>query len=311
MKKSVITHLAVMLIAIFAGGFLSAFLIERQAEIINGGTVGKAPLGGFNKFTSDVQWMLFVNYAGSLRSVQKENVKEIYQRLNAILDNDPNLEIAYNVGGMMLSVRDPLKAVDIFTRGTNNPNLKDNWKLPFFAAHILERYVTDKDDKDRLKKAEEMLRIAASRNPSMPYIFSALMRIRGQRYKQKGTWNNIAVVNDRHAYLCALFDEWRKNGGQEGSMGGEVTVDLKPMLLQACQRAKASAPDNKDILKTVDKVMKKVLEDQHLCLRCLAAYSAGDKFCDQCGNKVEPYGVCVKCKTVLKGAYCANCGHKK
>jgi hypothetical protein len=313
MKKSLITHLCVMLVAVLVGAYLASTLITQQADITQrGDKLSKAPIGGFNKFASDIQWMLFINYAGGLGSVEKENVNEIYNRLNTILANDPNLEIAYDLGGMMLIVRDPMKAVDLFTRGANNPNLKNNWKLPFLAAHVLDRYVTDKDDPKRLVKAEDMFRLAASRNSSMPYILTALIRTRAKRIAKRGKWNNKKVANRQHAYLCALYDEWRKGGGRDsndGSASGEsLSIDIKPMLLQAAQNAKASGPTNKDILETIDMVMKKVLEDQHLCSKCLAAYSAGDKFCGQCGVSVQVYGVCTKCNAVLKGKYCTKCG---
>jgi hypothetical protein len=313
MKKSIVTHIVTMLVAIVLGWYLASMLTVKRADIVKvEDRISKAPIGGFNKFASDVQWMLFVNYCGGLESVKKENVEEIYSRLNNILGNDPNHQLAHELGGMMFSVRDPLKAVDIFTRGANNPNLKKSWKLPFYAGFVLTQHVTDAQDKDRLKKAEKMFRLALERNSSMPHVFSALIRTRAKRLQKRKNWKGIPIVNAKHAYLCALFDEWRKSGetgGGEVFSGDAASIsDFRPRLLQAAQKAKASAPKNKYVLKTIAKVMDKVLKEDHLCPKCLTPYAAGDRFCSACGSRVVVYGTCPVCRRVMKGKYCTHCG---
>lgn len=308
MKKSIITHLVVMLAAVAAGWYLASLLTVRRADIIKiEKEISKAPLGGFNKFASDVQWMLFINYCGGVEAVKEENVEEIYKRLNRILSNDPNHEAAYEMGGLMFSVCDPKKAVEIFTRGVDNPNLKDNWQLPFYAGFVLTQHMTDADDKDRFKKAEQMFRTALARNSAMPHVLSALIRTRAKQLMQRGNWKGIPIANDKHAYLCALYDEWRQGGGLNREPLS-ASADLKPMLLIALQKAKASAPDDQNILKTIKTVMDKVLREEHLCSRCLTPYASGEKFCSACGTEVAVYGICPKCGSVLKGKYCGNCG---
>lgn len=314
MKKTVVAHIAIMVIAVALGSLLASYLIDQQNQIsINRDKLSTAPLGGFNKFASDVQWMLFVNYAGGIDCVEKPEADEIYKRLNAILANDPDLEIAYNIGGMMISNSDPVKSAEIFMRGAYNQNLKNNWQIPFSAGFVLDRYVTDKDDPDRLRKAEDMFRLAASRaGDNAPYITSALLKVRAKRIAEKGKWSGIPVVNDEHALLCAMFDEWRKNGGSaDGNPQPSDSMnipDLKDRLLRAAQNAKASDPTNKNILDTLAKVMKVVSEDQHLCGNCLSPYAAGDKFCGQCGTAVVVFAVCPKCSAVMKGKFCSSCG---
>jgi len=315
MKKSIITHIVVMIIAVALGWCLASSLTVKRSDIIKvQNEISQAPMGGFNKFASDVQWMLFINYCGGLESVKKENVEEIYSRLKGILGNDPNHEAAYELGGMMFSVRDPKKAVEIFTRGTENPNLKNSWKLPFYAGFVMTQHMTDKDDPQRLAKAEVMFRKAIARNSSMPHIFSALIRTRAKRLMQRKTWKGIPVVNAKHAYLCALFNEWQKGGDNEGqtfsgeSVSGE---DLRPRILEAAQKAKASAPKNKYVLKTIKKVMDKVLKADHLCAKCLSPYGPGDRFCNCCGAKVVVYGICPRCRAISKGKFCSRCGVTK
>ena len=312
MKKSLVAHISVMVIAVALGSLLASYLTAKQSEIsVNRDMISKAPLGGFNKFASDVQWMLFINYSGRISHIEKAESEEIYKRLNTILANDPDLEIAYNVGGLMISNSNPLKSAEIFIRGANNPNLKKSWQIPFYAGFVLDRYVTDQDDPQRLKKAEEMFRLAASRaDQNAPYITSYLLRTRAKRIAQVGKWGGIPVVNDKQALLCTLFDEWRKGGSGEDNLSPDngSIPDIKVRLLKAAQEAKASDPTNKNIIATINKVIKVVSEDQHLCGNCLVAYSAGDKFCSNCGTSVIAYSVCPKCAAVLKGKFCSNCG---
>ena len=91
MKKSLITHIIVMVVAIAVSTWLASTLVTRQMAIAKSrDALSKTPLGGFNKFASDVEWMLFINYCGSINSVKDENVDIIYNKLNTILRNEIN-----------------------------------------------------------------------------------------------------------------------------------------------------------------------------------------------------------------------------
>jgi hypothetical protein len=175
--------------------------------------------------------------------------------------------------------------------------------------------MTDKDDPKRLAKAEVMFRRAIARNSSMPHIFSALIRTRAKKLlKDKQAKDGTPIVNAKHAYLCALFDEYRKGGGSENDTfsgnSSSSSQDIRPMLLIAVQKAKAESPKDKNVLKTIKKVMDSVLKADKLCPKCLSGYAAGDKFCKCCGAKVVVYGVCksYRCGNVPQGKYCSKCG---
>ncbi len=310
MKKSLISHIVIMVVAAVLGAYLATILMKQQADItVDHERFANSALGGFNKFASDVQWMLFINYCGGQSGVNDQNADEIYRRLNAILANDPTHEMAYSLGGMSLSVAAPTKAADILMRGAYREQLRNNWQIPFSAGFVLDRYVTDEEDPQRLRKAEEMFRLAASRNTEMPYILSALVRTRAKRIAARGTWSGIPVGDSKHAYLCALYDEWRKGGTEDMPGNGDVVfADIRGKILEAAQAAKASDPKNKHVLNTIDRVMKFMVDKQHLCDKCLSIYEAGDKFCSNCGNQVAVYGTCAKCGAVLKGRFCSACG---
>ncbi len=327
MKKSLITHIVVMVIAVAISSWLASSLITKQMTIAKSrDQLSKTPMGGFNKFASDVQWMLFINYCGSIHSVKKDNAGEIYSRLNTILRNDPDFEKAYSFGGMMLSVKAPVKSVEILMRGADNPNFVNNWKLPFLAGFVLIHNVKDEDwnefraDKklpDRLQTAEDMFKLAIERGrPPEHHVVSALLRTKAKRIMLRKEYNGVPIVNNQHAYLCALFEEWRKNRTEiEGyditsSSGGGIH-DINNRILIVAQDAKASNPENEHILKMVETVVSKVLTSQHLCETCISPYKAGEKFCSDCGLQVAVYGVCDKCGSVIcNKKFCSSCGKK-
>ena len=330
MKKTAIVHYVVMVVALVLSSYLAQKLLPQEEVIATTRKdMTKAPMGGFNKFTSDVQWMRFINFCGSQKSVTKENSGVIYSKLNSILNNDPDFEKAYTIGGMMLSVRAPLKAYKILKRGAENPHLTKNSKLPFLTGFVLEHNIKDSDKADRLQEAERMFKMAIKRSSSPEYhLYSALLRTRAQLMLQGDkTWReDIVLVNKKHAYLCACFDEWDKARANniEGGMYADRNVtmnsdslisintgaNLTKRMLKTAQELKKSDGGDANIMKTIDLVMKKVLGSSHLCVKCLAPYAAGDKFCSQCGAAVIPYGICVKCKAVLHGPYCSQCGTK-
>ncbi len=318
MKKSLVVHVLVIVVSVGVSFWLGSDLLERHGGIAKSRSeLTKAPMGGFNKFASDVHWMLFINYCGSVNSVTDDNVDEMYNRLNTILRNDPDFEKAYKIGAMMLSVQAPVRAAELLVRGATNPNLSSSWELPYLAGYVLANYVRDEDDKDRLRKAEDMLHLAVQRG-NQRHVVSLLLRIKARRIEQRGKpHDGVDIANDEHAYLCALYDEWRSSSAGEphpgilyGNFGssGQVVSDMEGRILEAARNAKDSAPDNKDVRKTVETVMGKVLANHHLCTSCLSRYNPGDKFCSHCGSDVAVYGACKKCNAILSGRFCSVCG---
>jgi hypothetical protein len=95
MKKSLIVHILIMVIAAAAGSFIASTLLMDQNRLSSARIkVGQKSACGFNKFIADVQWMLFINYCGSIDSIKKDNVNEVYTRLASIIRNDPDFEKA-------------------------------------------------------------------------------------------------------------------------------------------------------------------------------------------------------------------------
>lgn len=314
MKRRIIIHLIVILITVIGGGMLAEILIGTQAKISVAKSAFSPHIAGFNKFASDIQWMLLINYFGSIERVDDENSDKIYKKLKTIVDNDPNFEKAYEMASLMLSAAAPLKAVDILQKGIDNRMLSHNWRLPFYAGFTVSHYYPEKDSTKTLKIAEDYFKEAMKRCEHLEKsVISQLIYVKSKIIKNNKNYKGVKITSDRHARLCALYDEWKKAAQKMRNMeyidsGNHLQIDLEQMLLSTAQSAKRSDPENPDLLKTIDLVKKDVFLSQHLCENCLSTYSKGDKFCATCGQAVEVYGICHECGSTTKGKFCSSCG---
>ncbi|OGV56886.1 MAG: hypothetical protein A2017_05105 [Lentisphaerae bacterium GWF2_44_16] len=312
MKKSLIIHIVVMIVAIICGSYLALHLNQEQGRLMPSKklTNGAPMLGGFQKIASDVEWMLFINYMGSLKSVDQSNVKDVIERLEKILGYDPNFEKAYQVGVLSLTNEAPGKAVEILDKACQNDDLKNNWQLPFYAGFILTHAYnfiketgTEAELRERkiqrAKQAVKFFEMAIKRSPKPEqYVVNSYIRAQAKAMNPD---------NDKMAALQVLFNTWNK---QQGDMEMETSIipDLNQKIIKAAQELKENSPDDPKAKELIEIVIKKVFKDQHICQKCLFTYATGDKFCQACGEKVEVYGVCPKCNAVLKGQYCSSCG---
>ncbi len=326
MKKSLVVHILVMVIAAAAGSFIaSTLLMEQNKQASARIKVGQKSACGFNKFIADVEWMLFINYCGS-NAIKKENVNEFYTRLASIIKNDPGFEKAYEFGASMISNEAPEKALELLKIGCDNPRLSSNSKIPFLAGVILSRNVDKKDLPAVTKKlktdAEGFFEMAATRSfPAERYVVSYLMRAKaaklGKTWKAKGSKDTIQVINDRHALLCAWINEATSvNAGKADDMSSDSIVqnstkDMTQKVLALSSSLKDEYPDDPNVIKTINELKFTLLKGQNFCGKCLTVYAAGDKYCSACGLKVVVYGACDKCGAVKKGAHCSACGEPR
>jgi len=300
MKKSLFTHLLVMALAIFVGWKLAISLHNLQGDTLKSKKMlSNAPMGGFQKFVSDIEWMQFINYLGGLKTIDDQNKDEVIKRLQKILDYDPNFSKAYHMGALTISNASPQKAVELLTRACENEQLKDNWRIPFLAGFIQMHYYGDKPD---YAGAQSFFRKAIERSGGKPedYVVNCYLRAQARA-------DNI--TNSKLGMLKVLYKEWKRSNGEGMGMTEQSVVpNLMERLIAAAREAKVSAPNDQEVISLVNEVSSKLLVDKHLCPKCLAPLAPGDKYCSTCGTKVQVYGTCSKCQAVLKGRYCSVCG---
>lgn len=313
MKQSQIIHIVIIVVTVILGSYLASYLQKKQLKIApSKKLVSKSPMGGFHKFASDVEWMRFINYCGSQKSVDSKNIEEHIRRLEKIISLDPNFEKSYSVGVQMLAIQAPDKAVALLSKACKNEKLKKNWKIPFYAGFILTHHYPDDS---RINEAVEFYEQAVRRaGQPEKYLVNALLRTKAKAEYQK---NKDKYANMDHVMLNTLYKEWKKSRTEMDSMGagsagggglGQTIPDLTDRMLEIVQKVKKNTKDNPQVTELITQVRKDVLASKHLCNKCLTPYGPGDKFCSKCGNQVTVFGICPKCSHILKGEFCSNCG---
>ena len=120
MKKGTIIHVVVMVVAVIAGTMLAIKLNNDQRALIpEKAELAAIPVGGFHKFAADVEWMLFVNYMGSLSTVDESNVEDVIGRLERLIALDPNLDKLYKDGVSSIAIQDPEKSIELLKKACN------------------------------------------------------------------------------------------------------------------------------------------------------------------------------------------------
>lgn len=100
--------------------------------------VSKVPLGGFQKFAADIEWMLFLQYLGT-HKLNEENSPEIYRRARRIVSLDPDFRRVYYEGSLILASENPDLALKLIDEGIKHPRISRWWKLPMLAGITLMR----------------------------------------------------------------------------------------------------------------------------------------------------------------------------
>ncbi len=314
MKKSLLTHIALMVVAIVVGYYLTVNLTERQEKITpEKKDLSKAPIAGFQKFAADVKWMFFINYLGSLKTVDDQNLPEVTKRLEEIIAYDPNFESAYKDGVLSMSVADPAKTVEILNKACQNDYLKNNWQIPFYAGFVISHHAKQPDHKEAAKFY--LMAIQRAGDKPEAYLINSYLRAKAAA-KGQGKDEKLTMLE-------VLYDEWknqahaRRDIGEAGAPigSGDISTgsgipDLTDRLLKAAQEIKNAESPTPEMLSLVEEIRGKVLAGQHLCIKCLTPFAAGDKFCSKCGADVKVYGTCAQCGAVVKGDFCSACGAK-
>lgn len=315
MNKRITVYLLVLIASVVAASFLSANLSVMQKSFCpEKENLSGSPIAGFHKFASDVQWMRLVNYLGSLETVNESNVKQVATKLHELMKLDPNLEKIYKEGALMMSIADPAQTVKFLKTACENPYLKNNWQIPFYAGYVLMHNTKPANYADAAKFFRMAIKRSSSDNGAS-YVVSSYFRAKAREMIQKKQCND-----ERLALLKVLFAEWEKSrkSGETGSQDS-LSLGLNSRLIKALKDVKIASDDytpTAEGKKYADMVIAKVFDKQHICANCTASYGAGEKFCASCGAKLRVWGLCKSpvCGKPLKNGkspFCSHCGKKQ
>ena len=307
-----ISHIIIIIVSCVVAGIIGGKLNTTQRELApNKGDISGMPLGGFNKFISDMEWMLFVNYLGSLNTVDESNVDEVSRRLERLMSHDPNLGKIYQEGALMISIADPEKTVEILNKACNNPHLKTNSQIPFYAGFVMVQHMKPA----RYKEAIPFFKMAMDRSGGSTEGSNNYYASYYYRAKAKVLGNG--KLDDRVALLHVLYDTWLGDTRDDNYIGGTIgdSQDMKTRLFNAVRNAKTESDDYKPTVvgqALADTVIKRVFSDSHICHDCTTPYRPGAKFCGNCGAALKVYGICQFCqKAIPSGArFCVTTGQK-
>jgi hypothetical protein len=288
---------------------------QRQAEIaVTRDDVRSLPIAGFQKFAADIHWLLIIQYGGS-HDVNEETADEFYRRVMRIIELDPDFARAYETGVSMLGPVAPEKALAIADKAMAHPRLKQNWRLALQAGQLVMQR-----EKAKLYRGEPMSRKELERAEryflqamSVPGAGAVAQRSYVRVLAAKMPGNDPLELKE----IRAWYDYWKHRrrrfefgelgrglvGGDEGS-----GTSISEVLLTQLRVARRRYPDNANVNKEIDRVLKEAFPHQHLDPVALMPYDPGDRYSPHSGVKVDVYGVCKSCGLVLKGRYCHGCG---
>lgn len=302
--KHTIIHIVVLVLSLLIGTGLSAYLNQRHNELLPEKYAMRAiPLGGLHKFAADVEWMLFVNYMGSIGEVNEKNADEVTRRLERLISLDPNLERLYRDGVTFLAFADPEKTIEMLKKACENPHLAHSAEIPFYVGFFMTRNLKEPD----YNEAAKYFMLAARRRCAGDDSILANCAMRRFLYCKAKALAQKNKIDERLAMAEVLYKLTVRRHD-------EVNPRFQGMLLEALRDVRtpdAEYTPTKAALDRAREIARKVFADSHFCENCLNQFGPGQKFCTSCGKKVSCYGVCKTqgCSTVVENLkFCPNCG---
>ena len=272
---------------------------------------------GFNKILSQVAWMRLIQYRGSLSSITKEDARVLSEKYDHLTNLDPRFERAYEEGALELGWQSPEDSLHLLDKAQATGNT--GWRIPFLAGFIA---------KNRLNNPHLAIQYLeeAVKQPNHPsYVQRFLINLKVQSDDDKDPMKGLNLWVD---YYFSGKGRFSGASGRMSSMdiSPELDTERSMALRQICgiaakitdqaQKNLSSErdPDRKKALQNridqTEKIIRQIYAGKHICPQCFRPYSPGDEFCGHDGKKLVPYGICLKCKTVVHGAYCQKCGTK-
>lgn len=132
---------------------------------------------GLNNLIADVIWLQTIQYYGG--GLPYERYRELAKLIETTTELDPKFAYPYSFGLLILPGEGFTKeAIKLGEKGLKNPNLKNNWEIPYYMA-ITYRF--NLKDKKQAAKYFEM----ASKRPGAPEMAGLMAGINYEKANQR------------------------------------------------------------------------------------------------------------------------------
>ena len=265
----------VCIVSIIGSHLLATHLRSTQRTISQSRSlVAKVPLAGFHKFAADVYWMLFLQYAGA-NPINKTNVGEFEDRINQIIELDPNFMRIYHEGALMLAPVDQKRALKLLDRGIDHPYIGQNWRLPMLAGQLIMRrqwdsYYSDQEmDPEEVKRAKHYYELAMKAPGRQGTAINSYIRVcaalgdpdRPREYNELKEWYNFWQDNRYGPESYGL-------GMGEGTATGNspfadtqdygAPFDIGAKIISVMRKARAKYPEDEELNKLIEQVKGRI-----------------------------------------------------
>lgn len=304
--------LFVVTVAVVVAGGLAGILRQKEMQIASTrGAVSTMPIAGFHKFAADIHWMLFIQYGGS-HDVTPETASEFHRRIMRIIRLDPDFGRAYYIGVLMLGPVAPELALEIADLGLDNPRVRNNWRLPMLAGQLLMNREKNKYYKNQPMDQKKVRQAMSYFEQAMKCPGAGGIALRSYVRAKAATKNDRRPLEIKE--IEAWYDYWKERRHAmdlydfRGRSVEDGAGDVSEILLTQMRVALRRFPNDPAVQALVASIVREAFPDLRMDPVALMPYQPGDRFSPHSGVKVEVYGVCTECGTVLKGRFCHQCG---
>ena len=189
MKKPGILSIIILIVAILLNSFIAGKLKEMQYNEINKDRkhISKTPMASFHKFWADIQWIIFIQFAGGIDRTTDKNAKELNEMAKNVIGNDPCFYKAYDMGALMISYKAPDDAVKLLDKAQETDLLSKDWRIPARAGSIRQlQSWRNKENNEKLIVDTYTYFEKALQCPNVKnYILTSYIRTKASHAQQK------------------------------------------------------------------------------------------------------------------------------
>jgi hypothetical protein len=231
MKTTAIACIVIAVLGVGVAFFTGTRVEQERVDIVKGECENPEkrlnrvylPRLGLDAYLADLRWVWLIQQMGRQSSgrLDERSAKYFADALDSLTTINPDLNEAYVNGAMFFNDVAPMRAIDIFDRGTELA-LDPYWKWKELAAVTAEHFLTRKiEDKEEAKElAKQYYREAAKTGKAPDHIVRGWMRL-SLRHELANTEDEIQELQAKRQFVVDLKEEMMPAEEEVIEEGGE------------------------------------------------------------------------------------------